>query len=394
MSDRNSKARKRGRGRGGHKSHDERPKNQGVGAGEGVGAVVGNGVVNVVGDIAGDSDGGDGSSVSSEDSKNHDYCEDCGLSGDLVLCDGCPAAHHFECLTKKAGYEGPDTVEQLPARWLCEYCMKGSGGQKDVRSNKRSREQKFCPLDSDVPKILLIAASHSPWTFARREQRDKWNHVVKLCNNHHLAISSSAKQLGIWCTKICEVHFMENPAVWIAPSSVLDHFTKDWLMYRLSTGKVSEKSKRHQQLAKSVKACSCHYLGQVLPKHNAVARASTTESPSGSSQSVPSGSVSSSNAGIAVSAIQALQAMASNSTLIPAQFDTFSTKLLELEKATCGEPTILDMYVLQIMRTLGVSRIADLRELPDKAEDECGLPVLHRSRLRSIIRSDSFLAPP
>ncbi len=163
-----------------------------------------------------------------------------------------------------------------------------------MRSNKRSREQKLCPLDSNVPKILLIAASHSPRTFARREQRDKWNHVVKMCNNHHLAISSSAKQLGIWCTKICEVHFMENPAVWIAPSSVLDHFTKDWLMYRLSTGKVSEKSKRHQQLAKSVKACSCHYLGQVLPKHNAVARASTTDSPSGSSQSVPSASVSAS----------------------------------------------------------------------------------------------------
>ena len=98
-----------------------------------------------------------------------------------------------------------------------------------------------------------------------------------------------------------QLHFMENPAVWSAPSSVLDHFTKDWLMYRLSTGKVSEKSKRHQLLAKVVTACSCHYMGQVLLKHNAVARASTTESPSGSSQSVPSPSVSSTN-GIAGSA--------------------------------------------------------------------------------------------
>jgi hypothetical protein len=46
--------------------------------------------------------------------ENVDFCHECGDGGELVLCDGCPAAYHQDCL-------GLDSV---PAGdWYCQDCQ-------------------------------------------------------------------------------------------------------------------------------------------------------------------------------------------------------------------------------------------------------------------------------
>ena len=76
----------------------------------------------------------------------------------------------------------------------------------------------------------------------------------ELCRQHVKAkVEPSAKQLANWVTKICEVHFLESVKILSQPESVPDHLTKDWLIYRVSTGKVSNLTKHQHGLAKMLK---------------------------------------------------------------------------------------------------------------------------------------------
>lgn len=57
----------------------------------------------------------------SRDTSQHlDYCAACLGDGELILCDGCPAAYHFHCVG----------LNQLPAgRWFCIHCSRDKLGQ-------------------------------------------------------------------------------------------------------------------------------------------------------------------------------------------------------------------------------------------------------------------------
>jgi len=48
---------------------------------------------------------------------NVDYCDSCGLIGELVCCEKCPRAFHHSCL------KGQDS-ESLPEKWECHQCVK------------------------------------------------------------------------------------------------------------------------------------------------------------------------------------------------------------------------------------------------------------------------------
>ena len=56
------------------------------------------------------------------DDSNLDNCVLCGLGGNLICCDGCPAAVHLRCIG--------ETAKSLPdGEWLCAECRMGSRGE-------------------------------------------------------------------------------------------------------------------------------------------------------------------------------------------------------------------------------------------------------------------------
>lgn len=58
--------------------------------------------------------GGWGWQESSEEGRNHDYCDECGNGGNLVCCDGCPAAYHTWCIGVQDASMLPGEAAILP----------------------------------------------------------------------------------------------------------------------------------------------------------------------------------------------------------------------------------------------------------------------------------------
>lgn len=59
---------------------------------------------------------------------NHDLCDACGDGGDLLCCDNCPNAFHFECVNP------PIDPNNLPeGDWYCNSCCYKLG--KSVRQH-------------------------------------------------------------------------------------------------------------------------------------------------------------------------------------------------------------------------------------------------------------------
>lgn len=51
---------------------------------------------------------------------NHETCDCCSESGDLICCDNCPCSFHFKCLNP------PITESDVPeGDWYCNRCAKG-----------------------------------------------------------------------------------------------------------------------------------------------------------------------------------------------------------------------------------------------------------------------------
>jgi PHD-finger len=56
------------------------------------------------------------------DDGNLDACCLCGLGGNLLCCDGCPAAYHMRCIG-----EGAKSIPD--GEWLCTECSLGGRGE-------------------------------------------------------------------------------------------------------------------------------------------------------------------------------------------------------------------------------------------------------------------------
>jgi len=52
-------------------------------------------------------------------SENNDYCNSCGGTGHLVICDGCDRAFHLACLDPPLTEESPELNES----WFCHICV-------------------------------------------------------------------------------------------------------------------------------------------------------------------------------------------------------------------------------------------------------------------------------
>jgi PHD-finger len=57
------------------------------------------------------------------DDGNLDACCLCGLGGNLLCCDGCPAAYHMRCIG-----EGAKSIPD--GEWLCTECSLGGRGER------------------------------------------------------------------------------------------------------------------------------------------------------------------------------------------------------------------------------------------------------------------------
>jgi len=331
----------------------------------------------------------------SEDDGNHDYCDTCGQGSKddddpLIMCDGCPISYHLTCLQKLPGQELINTIEDLPKQWYCGH-IKCRGSEPSVsssrQSQKRQREQQFKPPDSEVQQIVLYVGVDSPFSYGKAEkQREMWGYAVARCRDHGVAKGATAKQLAIWMAKICESHFHANPTCHVSPSSVLDYLTREWLLPRVSSGKVSAKTKVQAALAANARASSCHVPGSQDPSHNVITRANRSEQ--GSVGSPTSGSITSASVPSSI----ASSAPAFIGSQLPTGFASFHREILDLERKTFPDTTTkLDNYVASIMVALGVESLNDLATIEPANLGECHIPVLHKQRLKAIMAANSML---
>ena len=52
---------------------------------------------------------------SSDDVRNHNYCEVCQQGGEIILCDTCPRSYHLGCLD-------PALEDTPEGNWSCPHC--------------------------------------------------------------------------------------------------------------------------------------------------------------------------------------------------------------------------------------------------------------------------------
>lgn len=100
---------------------------------------------------------------SQETELNHDFCDACGDGGDLLCCDNCPCAFHFNCINP------PMHPDNLPeGDWFCGSCSYSLG---KVRRDKRCGKLtpildlilKSNPKEFYVPySIVKGSSSHDP----------------------------------------------------------------------------------------------------------------------------------------------------------------------------------------------------------------------------------------
>ncbi|KAI3643652.1 hypothetical protein MP228_009816 [Amoeboaphelidium protococcarum] len=93
------------------------------------------------------------SQLFSETALNHDYCDFCNQSGELVCCESCPRSFHYQCCQPPMDREDYDKLDH----WYCPICL-----QKKVKP--RSYEGIFSNLmqnmDSRVkPKAFALPSS-------------------------------------------------------------------------------------------------------------------------------------------------------------------------------------------------------------------------------------------
>ena len=75
---------------------------------------------------------GQGTGAEGEEDPNLDACVLCGLGGNLLCCDACPAAFHLRCIG-----EGSKTIPD--GEWLCAECSMGSRGEPAVLRKMQSQ---------------------------------------------------------------------------------------------------------------------------------------------------------------------------------------------------------------------------------------------------------------
>jgi len=90
---------------------------------------------------------------------NEDACRHCGLIGQLILCDNCPAAWHVRCAMKFDPSAAMGVLEQS-ASWFCRDCD-GLSRQNVKRSRTNDTAK-----SKDNRRLLLCSSDHQLYVLA------------------------------------------------------------------------------------------------------------------------------------------------------------------------------------------------------------------------------------
>lgn len=97
---------------------------------------------------------------------NEDACRHCGLIGQLVLCDNCPAAWHVRCVMKHDPTAAMGVLEQSAA-WFCPDC---DGLDSDDRKRQRTGEAADA---NDERRVLLCDSERRLYFLATDDETPK-----------------------------------------------------------------------------------------------------------------------------------------------------------------------------------------------------------------------------
>jgi hypothetical protein len=99
---------------------------------------------------------------------NEDACRHCGLIGQLVLCDNCPAAWHVRCVLKLDPAAAMGVLEQSAA-WFCPDC-----GGLDDRKRQRTGEAAGDAAEAiDDRRVLLCDSERRLYLLATDDEKPK-----------------------------------------------------------------------------------------------------------------------------------------------------------------------------------------------------------------------------
>ncbi|KAG9254936.1 uncharacterized protein F5Z01DRAFT_621131 [Emericellopsis atlantica] len=80
--------------------------------------------------------------------ENDEYCSACGNAGEMVCCDGCPRAFHFECV-------GINPEESLPDEWYCSECLV-KGNPTHVKVHRGAFGPALNQLDKSIHRAFAL----------------------------------------------------------------------------------------------------------------------------------------------------------------------------------------------------------------------------------------------
>ncbi|PAV85356.1 hypothetical protein WR25_12784 isoform B [Diploscapter pachys] len=91
-----------------------------------------------------------------EDEEEHnDYCEECRMGGEIILCDTCPRAYHLVCVD--------ENMESAPeGEWFCPHCEKyGPPAVKEEEPQKTNME--YCRVCKETGSLLCCESCPSSY---------------------------------------------------------------------------------------------------------------------------------------------------------------------------------------------------------------------------------------
>eukprot|EP00743_Colponemidia_sp_Colp-15_P009739 GILK01010659.1.p1 GENE.GILK01010659.1~~GILK01010659.1.p1 ORF type:complete len:604 (-),score=84.44 GILK01010659.1:166-1836(-) len=135
--------------------------------------------------------------------ENEDECAECGIGGDLLCCDGCPASYHLKC----AG------VEEVPeGRWECKDC---------VRMIKTTRKVRTMRLPGPSKELIKKHEDRVQATSQRSNSHNGAGSPSPTARHTKQTLSSSRASTSPAPTTTSAPHMKQSPSSSSASSSSL-----------------------------------------------------------------------------------------------------------------------------------------------------------------------------
>ena len=86
-----------------------------------------------------------------QDDENSDRCYACGDGGELLLCDGCPAAYHYQCADPPLHKHDLKRIDN----WYCPPCsVRRAREEQEEKEREKERQGIMAPLMGNLAAKL------------------------------------------------------------------------------------------------------------------------------------------------------------------------------------------------------------------------------------------------